>query len=300
MVAVKDLTDQELLYGQKSCQGCGAAIIARLIMKVLGERTIVVLPASCMSSVTTIYPQMSFLTNSMTSSFPASAAVASGISAACKAKGLEGVNVVSLAGDGGTADIGLQALSGAVERGDDFIYVCYDNEAYMNTGIQKSSLTPYGAWTTTTPTNNNAIGQTKFKKNMFEIMIAHRIPYCATASPAYYNDFLNKLTKAKDIRGPKFLHVMAPCPTGWGFPTEKTLEIGRLAVQTGLWYLAEYENDRVTINISPKEFKPVSEYFSQQKRFRHLIPEDLAIIEKHRDHEWKMLQHRAEWRNEAI
>ena len=268
MIKMKELSDEELFYGHKACQGCGAGIVSRLAMKILGDKTIVVLPASCISSVTTIYPQMSFFTNSMTSSFPATGAVLSGISAACKAKGLNDVNVLGLAGDGGTADIGIQALSGAVERGNDFIYICYDNEAYMNTGIQRSSLTPYGAWTTTTPTNDGALGETKFKKNLFEIMMAHRIPYCATASVGYPFDFINKVTKAKKIKGPKFIHVLSPCPTGWGFDTDKTVEIGKLAVQTGLWYLAEYEKGKIRINIEPKSFKPVSEYLGGQKRFR--------------------------------
>lgn len=294
MIKMKELSDEELFYGHKACQGCGAGIVARLAMKILGDKTIVVLPASCISSVTTIYPQMSFLTNSMTSSFPATGAVLSGISAACKSKGLNDVNVLGLAGDGGTADIGIQALSGAVERGNDFIYICYDNEAYMNTGIQRSSLTPYGAWTTTTPTNDGALGETKFKKNLFEIMMAHRIPYCATASVGYPFDFINKVTKAKKIKGPKFIHVLSPCPTGWGFDTDKTVEIGKLAVQTGLWYLAEYEKGKIRINIEPKSFKPVSEYLGGQKRFRHLNKGDFEVIEKHRDREWRALKNLVE------
>lgn len=294
MIKMKELSDEELFYGHKACQGCGAGIVARLAMKILGDKTIVVLPASCISSVTTIYPQMSFLTNSMTSSFPATGAVLSGISAACKSKGLNDVNVLGLAGDGGTADIGIQALSGAVERGNDFIYICYDNEAYMNTGIQRSSLTPYGAWTTTTPTNDGALGETKFKKNLFEIMMAHRIPYCATASVGYPFDFINKVTKAKKIKGPKFIHVLSPCPTGWGFDTDKTVEIGKLAVQTGLWYLAEYEKGKIRINIEPKSFKPISEYLGGQKRFRHLNKGDFEVIEKHRDREWKALKNLVE------
>ncbi|MBE6083507.1 MULTISPECIES: thiamine pyrophosphate-dependent enzyme [Tissierellales] len=294
MIKMKELSDEELFYGHKACQGCGAGIVSRLAMKILGDKTIVVLPASCISSVTTIYPQMSFFTNSMTSSFPATGAVLSGISAACKAKGLNDVNVLGLAGDGGTADIGIQALSGAVERGNDFIYICYDNEAYMNTGIQRSSLTPYGAWTTTTPTNDGALGETKFKKNLFEIMMAHRIPYCATASVGYPFDFINKVTKAKKIKGPKFIHVLSPCPTGWGFDTDKTVEIGKLAVQTGLWYLAEYEKGKIRINIEPKSFKPVSEYLGGQKRFRHLNKGDFEVIEKHRDREWKALKNLVE------
>ncbi|MFZ5944486.1 MAG: thiamine pyrophosphate-dependent enzyme [Bacillota bacterium] len=290
MVDVNKMPDTELFYGHKACQGCGAAIVARLTMKVLGERTCVALPASCISSVTTIYPQMSFFVNSMTSSFPATGAVLSGMSAAAKAKGIDDVNILGLAGDGGTIDIGLQALSGAVERGDNFIYICYDNEAYMNTGIQRSGLTPYGAWTTTTPTNNGSVGEKNFKKNLFEIMMAHRIPYCATASIAFAHDLLKKLEKAKKIKGPKVFHIQAPCPTGWGYKTERTVEIGKLAVQTGLWYLAEYENNEVVLNYKPKEFKPVQDYLLAQKRFRHLQANDFAVIQEHRDKEWKILK----------
>lgn len=290
MISIKNLSDKELFYGHKACQGCGAGIVCRLAMKILGEKTIVVLPASCMSSVTTIYPQMSFFTNSMTSSFPASAAVLSGIQAACKAKGMTDVIALGIAGDGGTADIGIQALSGAVERGDDFLYICYDNEAYMNTGIQKSGLTPYGAWTTTTPTNNGAIGQKRFKKNLFEMMIAHRIPYCATASIGYANDYMEKISKAKGLKGPRFIHIQTPCPTGWGFSPEKTVEIGKLAVHTGLWYLAEYENGKVKINVKPKEFKPVADYFKTQRRFKHLTSDDYKTIEEHRNREWEILR----------
>ncbi|QNB46524.1 pyruvate synthase subunit beta [Thermanaerosceptrum fracticalcis] len=294
MVNVRNLPDQELFYGHKACQGCGAATAARLVLKITGERTFLAYPASCISTVSTIYLQMAFAVPSLTMAFPATGAVLSGMAAAVKAKKLENVTVLGIAGDGGTADIGLQALSGAVERGDKILYVCYDNEAYMNTGVQRSSLTPYGAWTTTTPIgeNEDSFGKRKFKKNLFEIMMAHRIPYCATASVSYPVDFLNKIEKAKDTDGPSFIHVMAPCPTGWGFPSDRTIEIGRLAVETGLWYLAEYENNKVKMNLVPKTFKPVEEYLKKQKRFKHLTDEHIAIIEKHRDEEWATMGQR--------
>ena len=288
MVKVKDLPDEELLYGHKACPGCAAGVVSRLIMKVVGSRTFLAYPASCVSTVTSIYPQMAFSVPSLTSPFAATGAVLSGMAAGVKAKKLKDVTVLGIAGDGGTGDIGLQSLSGAVERGDRILYVCYDNEAYMNTGVQRSSLTPYGASTTTSPVGNNkeSFGKRSFKKNLFEIMIAHRIPYCATASASYPNDFLNKVEKAKNTNGPAFIQVMAPCPTGWGFPADKTMEIGRMAVETGLWYLAEYENGKVTLNMVPKAFKPVKEYLMQQKRFKHLNETHFAIIEEWRDHEW--------------
>lgn len=281
MVMARDLPDRELLYGHKACPGCAAGTVARLILKVTGERTFLAYPASCLSTVTSIYPQMAFAVPSFTAPFPATGAVLAGMAAAVKAKKLENVTVLGIAGDGGTADIGLQALSGAVERGDKIFYVCYDNEAYMNTGVQRSSLTPFGAATATSP-----MGKKGVKKNLFEILIAHRIPYCATASIAHTADFLSKVAKARNTDGPSFIHVLAPCPTGWGFASDQTMAVGRLAVETGLWYLAEYEHGRVKMNIVPKEFKPVEEYLSCQKRFRHLGPEDAALIAGWRDQEW--------------
>lgn len=289
---MRDLPDQEYLYGHKACPGCAAAIVARLVLKVTGERTFLAYPASCLSTVTSIYPQMAFAVPSVTAPFAATGAVLSGMAAAVKAKKMQDVTILGLAGDGGTADIGLQALSGAVERGDRFLYVCYDNEAYMNTGVQRSSLTPFGAATTTSPaiTGSNAAGETRFKKNLFEIMIAHRIPYCATASAAYPNDLLNKVEKAKNTAGPAFLHVHAPCPTGWGFASDRTMEIGRLAVETGLWFLAEYEDNRVKMNFVPANLKPVEDYLKVQKRFSHLTPEHWRIIERQRDQEWAAMK----------
>lgn len=292
MINIKDLPDEELLYGHKACPGCAAGIISRLTMKVTGPRTFLAYPASCVSTVTSIYPQMAFTVPSLTAPFAATAAVLSGMAAAVKAKNIKDVTVLGIAGDGGTADIGLQALSGAVERGDQILYVCYDNEAYMNTGVQRSSLTPYGASTTTSPVGNHeeSFGERNLKKNLFEIMMAHRIPYCATASSSYPNDFLNKVEKAKNTKGPSFIQVMAPCPTGWGFPADQTIEVGRLAVETGLWYLAEYEHGKAKLNKVPQTFKPVKEYLMKQKRFKHLDEKQLAIIEEWRDQEWAVMR----------
>jgi pyruvate ferredoxin oxidoreductase beta subunit len=291
---MRNLSDEELLYGHKACPGCSATIIARMILKVTGERTFLAYPASCLSTVTSIYPQMAFGVPSVTSPFPAAGALLSGMAAAVKARKMEDVTVLGICGDGGTADIGLQALSGAVERGHRIMYVCYDNEAYMNTGVQRSSLTPYGASTTTSPAVGCAgsIGEKRFKKNLFEIMVAHRIPYCATANPSYLPDFLRKVEKAKNTNGPSFLHVLAPCPTGWGFASELTLEVGRLAVETGLWFLAEYENGRAKLNYVPDEFKPVQAYLGGQKRFRHLTQQEWGVIEKERDREWAEMKKR--------
>ena len=201
----------------------------------------------------------------------------SGIEAGLRAQGAapEGVTVVGFAGDGGTADIGLEALSGAIDRNDDVLYIRHDNEAYMNTGIQKSSLTPFGASTTTTPAGKREHGCLTQKKSLFDIVAAHRIPYAATASVGYLNDFIKKVERARDIKGTRFIHVMAPCPVGWGFPSADMVDVAREIVDAGLWYLAEYEGPALTgtpggtfrLNRDPKEFKPIEPYLRRQGRF---------------------------------
>ncbi|MDR1977660.1 MAG: hypothetical protein LBQ42_02890 [Synergistaceae bacterium] len=288
----KNLSDRELMYGQKTCPGCGATVAIRLALKILGERTFLCIPACCAAATTNAYPQTSFFVNNVVTAFPATGSTIAGMAAAAEAQGLEDVTILGVAGDGGTADIGLQALSGACERNDNVIYLCYDNEAYMNTGIQRSSSTPWGAWTTTSPAGEGARGVVKSRKNLFDIIAAHRVPYCATASVAYPRDFMEKIAKAKAIKGARFIHVQAPCPTGWGYPTEKTIEYGRLAVGSGLWYLAEYENGEMKLNMTPKTFKPVESYLRGQRRFQHMKEDDYRLIEKQRDREWALLRER--------
>jgi len=290
-VLAKDLTEKEYLYGHKACPGCALGIVGRLAAKVFGEKTVIALPASCMSTVTTQYPQMNYFVPSVTMAFAATGAFLSGMAAAYKALGMDDVRVVGIAGDGGTADIGLQALSGAVEQGQDFVYICYDNEAYMNTGVQRSSLSPIGAATTTTPRGSRSFGEKNLKKNLFEIMIAHRIPYAATASVSYPNDYVTKLEKAVNTKGPAFIHVMAPCPTGWGFNSAKTIEIGKMALECGLWYLAEYENGSITVNRAAKDPPaPVGPYLKSQKRFSHLTDGQIARISALRDRELEIVR----------
>ena len=286
----KQLPDEELIYGQKSCHGCGAFIAARLAMKVLGPKTVLLAPAGCFSATAGGYPESKAFVNYACTAFAAVASTLAGCAAAGEALGWdEDVTYLALAGDGGTVDIGLQALSGAAERGDNIIYICYDNEAYMNTGVQRSGATPYGASTTTTPAGSCSKGcDNTFKKSLFEIMAAHRVPYAATASIAYPKDYMEKVEKAKSYKGTKVIHVIAPCPTGWGYEPEKTVELGRMAVESGLWYLGEYENGKFSIN-KPKEFKSVVPYIQGQKRFRHLKEEDYKIIEANRDAEWERL-----------
>ena len=289
MINAKTLNEEEFFYGHKACAGCGGSLAVRIALKVLGEKTVAVLPAGCMSAVGFNYPQLCFSNNAIISTFAGTASMMTGILAGLKARGITDAPVVGFAGDGGTADIGLQALSGAIDRNDDVLYICYDNEAYMNTGIQKSSLTPFGARTTTTPAGRNVRGNLRVKKNLFEIVAAHDIPYAATASVGYIQDFINKVEKASKIRGTKFIHVIAPCPTGWGVKTDETIDVAKEIVDTGLLYLAEYENGQYRITYKPKEFSDVASYIRRQARFRHLTDEDISLIIEGRDAKWKRL-----------
>lgn len=298
-VNARTITDDEYFFGHKACAGCGGSLAVRQALKVLGPHAVSALPAGCMSAVGFNFPQLSFANNSVITPFAATAAVLTGIEVGLKAQGIkpDDCTVVGFAGDGGTADIGLQALSGAIDRNDDVLYICYDNEAYMNTGIQKSSLTPFGAKTTTTPAGRNAHGCLTQKKNMFEIVAAHGIPYAATASVGYLNDFMRKVEKAKDIRGTKFIHVIAPCPTGWGCGTEETVDIAREVVDSGMWYLAEFESGALTLNKDPKTFEQdprewgsVEHYLRRQGRFRALDSDDIAQVKAQRDATWERLR----------
>ena len=295
-VNVKNMTDKEFFYGHKACAGCGGSIAVRLALKVLGEQTYVALPAGCMAAVGFIFPQMAFNVNAIITTFPGAASMASGIAAGAKALGQKNFKTVVFAGDGGTADIGLQALSGMIDRNDDVLYICYDNEAYMNTGIQKSGLTPYGTKTTTTPAGKNLPGTVTHKKSLFEIIAAHDIAYAATASIGYPQDYINKVNRAKNTKGASFIHVYASCPTGWGTPTETTVEIAKDAVDCGLIYLAEYADGEFTLNRNPKEFKPVSDYLLKQGRFKHLSENDVDIITRQRDKKWERM--RKQWSKE--
>lgn len=289
MINAKTLNEEEYFYGHKACAGCGGSLAVRIALKVLGERAVAVLPAGCMSAVGFNYPQLCFSNNAMISTFAGTASMMTGVLAGLRARGINDAPVVGFAGDGGTADIGLQALSGTIDRNDNVLYICYDNEAYMNTGIQKSSLTPFGARTTTTPAGKNIRGNLKQKKNLFEIIAAHDVPYAATASVGYIQDFINKVEKASKIEGTKFIHVIAPCPTGWGVKTDETIDVAKEIVDTGLLYLAEYENGQFRITHKPKEFSDVYAYIRRQARFKHLTDDDIALIVEGRDRKWKKI-----------
>jgi pyruvate ferredoxin oxidoreductase beta subunit len=289
MVTIKELPKEEyLLKGHAACAGCGPSISLRLLFKALGNKVILVVPACCTTVIQGPYPYTSVNVPLQNILFESTAAAASGIVAALRQRNLEDITVVGWAGDGGTVDIGIQALSGAAERETNFIYICYDNEAYGNTGMQRSGATPYGAWTTTTPS-----GKRERKKDMALIMAAHKIPYVATACPSYPLDLVNKLRKAKEIKGTKYIHILAPCPTGWRYDTSKTVEMGRLAVLTGLWALFEIEHGRFKLNapsdrlLDKSKRKPVKEYLTLQGRFRNLKEEDIERIQKWVDEDWE-------------
>ena len=284
------LDEEYMTSGHVACPGCGAAIAMRFFLKALGDKMIIVLPACCWSVIAGPYPQSTLKVPVIHSAFETGGAVASGVRAALDVKGDTETTVVTWAGDGGTFDIGFQALSGAVERNEDFIYVCYDNEAYMNTGIQRSSATPYGAWTTTTPGSE---WKKMRKKNIVEALVAHRIPYAATASIAFPEDLVRKVKKAKAIKGSRFLHIYATCPTGWRIPSEISVKIARMAVQTNIFPLYEVEDGvTYTINYKPKEY-PVREYFKLQGRFKHLTDQDLKHIQDMVDEDWGLLLRKA-------
>lgn len=273
-MAIKDLPKEEyILPGSAACPGCPATIGLRIILKALGRNTIMVIPACCTAVIESWYPKTSFDIPILNIAFEASAAAASGVVSALKKLGREKTNVVVWAGDGGTYDIGLQAMSGAFERETDFIYICYNNQIYSNTGIQRSGATPYGAWTTTT-----VGGKKEVPKDMGAIVRAHHIPYVATASISYPEDLYRKVMKAKQIRGPKYIEILTPCPPGWRFSMDMTIEMGRLAVETGVWPLYEYENERMIFNGISKAIiegkykrKPVDEWLKLQGRFSHLF-----------------------------
>jgi pyruvate ferredoxin oxidoreductase beta subunit len=279
-----EISDKEFLApGHRACAGCGATVGVRLALKVLGENTVAISATGCLEVITTPYPETAWEIPWMHVAFENAAAVASGVEAALKTQGKTDTTVVVFGGDGGTADIGLQALSGAMERGHNLIYICYDNEAYMNTGIQRSGATPYGASTTTSPHGKESFGEDKPKKNMPMIMAAHGVPYVATASISYPEDFMKKVKKAAEIDGPAYIHLQQPCTTGWGYNPSKTIELGRLAVETGSWILYEIEEGEFKVTYRPIQRKRVNEYLNAQKRFKHLSDLEKERIQSHVD-----------------
>lgn len=290
--------EEYLAPGHRACVGCGEALAVRLVCKVLGRDVIIVNATGYMEIVSSQLPYTSWKMPWIHTLFENTAAVASGIEAGLEALSRKRgrsktTKVVAMAGDGGTADIGLQALSGALERGHDLVYVCYDNEAYMNTGIQRSSATPFGASTTTSPAGKLSIGQTTWKKNVPAIAAAHDIPYVATACPSYPFDLMKKVDKAAKAAGPAYLHILAVCPTGWRIPANTTIDLGRLAVRTGIFPLYEIEAGKYKLNVDPPKLRPVDDYLKLQGRFRHMSPQTMAAIQDRVTAEYARLKKRA-------
>jgi pyruvate ferredoxin oxidoreductase beta subunit len=267
-----------------------------------GADTGVASATGCMEIVSSMFPTTAWRIPWIHVAFENAAAVASGVEAGLKALRKKGkiddryIKVVGMAGDGGTMDIGIQALSGAMERGHDMIYVCFDNEAYMNTGIQRSSGTPMGASTTTAPAGKASSGQKTWKKNMPEIMVAHEIPYVATVCPSYPLDFIRKFEKARSIEGPSYIHCFSVCPTGWRSPSETAVSMGRLAVETGVFPLFEVENGHYRMSADmPKKLKPLRSYFKPQGRFRHLTDAEIDAIQERVTAEFNKLTQKAKF-----
>lgn len=287
-----DLPVEELVHpGNRACSGCGLSLIYRIGLKALGRNTILVVPPSCLTVLQGLYPIAATQLPCLNVTFASTAAAASGVQAALRARKKEDTIVAAWAGDGGTSDIGIQALSGACERNENFIYFCYDNEAYMNTGIQRSGTTPAGALTTTTPIS----GKPQQRKNVAKIIAAHDIAYVASCSASYPLDFYNKLIKAKTLTGIKYFHIHTPCPSGWGFEPRLAVKMGKLAVESGLYELYEFENNTLTLTdaskkLLKKERKPVAEYLSGQSRFKALSKDQIEKLQQDVDQRWNELK----------
>ncbi len=283
------IPEQELMDpGHTACHGCGATLAMRYVLKALGKETVVSVPASCWAVIPGALPYRSLEVPMVYTPFAATGASITGLRESLDLQGKENYNVVGFAGDGGTADIGLQSLSGAMERGHNIFYIMYDNEAYMNTGVQRSGSTPFGAVTTTTPIGTRRNFKSQDKKVVADLMIAQGVPYVATATVAYPEDLIRKVKKAREIKGPKFIQIFTPCPTGWYFPPEETVEISRLAVRSLVFPLYECINGVVKLS-KPAEKVSVRDYIKDQKRFRHLNEEEIQKIERHVKERWEHL-----------
>lgn len=281
---------QELMEpGNTACHGCGATMSMRFVLKALGRNTVVSVPASCWAVIPGALPNRTLDVPMVYTPFAATGASISGLREALDIQGKEDYNVVGFAGDGGTSDIGLQSLSGAMERGHNVFYIMYDNEGYMNTGVQRSGSTPYGARTTTTPVGETRNFKRQKKKVVADLMMAQKVPYVATATVAYPEDLIRKINSAKNIKGPKFIQILSPCPTGWYYSPEKTVEISRLAVQSRMFPLYEYTGGGFRLT-RPSGNTPVRDYLLAQSRFAHLDEDEIKEIQQDVDDRWEYLK----------
>lgn len=302
---LKELSQKEerLAPGHRLCPGCAAPIIVRQVLLAIDEPVVVVASTGCLEVSTTIYPYTSWRVPWMHNAFENAASTLSGIESMYRSLVKQGkmeerdMKFVAFGGDGGTYDIGIQALSGALERGHRILYVCYDNQAYMNTGIQRSGATPYGAWTTTSPAGKVIPGKPQHRKDLTAIVAAHGIPYVAQASPHRWKDLMQRVRKAVAADGPSFINVLSSCNRGWRHPTDTTMEISRLAVDTCFWPLYEVENGEWKLTYRPKEKLPIEEFLKPQGRFRHLFKEEnkhiIEELQAEVDQRWEALLKRA-------
>lgn len=292
-------TKEPIVSGHRACQGCAEVLAVRYVLKALGKNIVIANATGCMEIISSAFPTTAWDVPWIHVAFENAAAVGSGVEAGLKVLMRKGripqkpIKAVAMGGDGGTSDIGIQALSGALERGHDMIYCCFDNEAYMNTGVQRSSSTPFGAMTTTSPVGKVSFGQMTWKKNMAAIAAAHDIPYVATACSSYPFDLMAKVQKAKAIQGPSYIHILSICPTGWRIPSDQAIRYGRLAVETGVFPLYEVERGKYGITIDFPKLRPVSDYLQGQGRFRHLTAELIAKIQERVTAEYETLKAKA-------
>jgi pyruvate ferredoxin oxidoreductase beta subunit len=300
-LSLKELSKKEELFssGHRLCAGCGAATTMRQIMLATEDPVVISTATGCVYVATATYPYTAWKCNWIHSAFENSAATISGVEAAYQSLKRQGkidkkIKFIAIGGDGGTYDIGLQSLSGALERGHNFLYVCYNNEAYMNTGIQRSGATPLGASTTTSPAGSASYGKKVFRKDLTAIVAAHNIPYLAQTTPAHWRDLMGKVQKALAVEGPTFLNILAPCHRGWRVEMKDSMKLARLAADTCYWPLYEVENGQWKLNYTPKEKKPVTEWLKPQGRFKHLFsnPEYQKVVDRLQetvDKEWAAL-----------
>jgi pyruvate ferredoxin oxidoreductase beta subunit len=290
---------QKLACGHRLCPGCGAGIVVNMVLSATDKPVVIANATGCLEVSTTVYPYTSWNTPFIHSAFENAAATISGVEGAYKSLKRRGrvkgeIHFAAFGGDGGTYDIGLQSLSGALERGHDFVYICYDNGAYMNTGVQRSSATPLGASTTTSPAGKQVAGKPHYKKDLTRIVVAHDIPYIAQGSISHWKDLIEKSKKAFETKGPAFINVIAPCPTGWAYDPKDTIRLAKEAVYSCIWPLYEVEDGKYKLNFNPRKRKiDVVQWFKHQRRFKHLFdPENeylLAEIQDQVDKKWDWL-----------